>query len=61
MGILRPPCAGIAHQMDARQGDKRGQLLQEFQRRESDAGGAVRPRLGEGVHEVPMGIFRQPR
>ena len=48
----------IAHQMDARQGDERCQLLQELQRRECDTGDAVRPRLGACVYEVPIGIFR---
>jgi hypothetical protein len=56
---MRRQTPRIAHQMDARQGHECGQLLQEFQRRECDASGAVRPRLGERVHEVPMGIFRK--
>ena len=54
---VRRQTARIADEMDARQGHERCQLLQEFQRRECDAGRAVRPRPGERVHEIPMGIF----
>jgi hypothetical protein len=54
---MRRQTPRIAHQMDARQGDERCQLLQEFQRRECDAGRAVGPRLGKGIHEVPVGIL----
>ena len=49
----------IAHQMDARQGHERRQLLQEFQRREPNPGGAIGPRCGEGVDEIAVGVFRQ--
>ena len=35
--------AAIAHQMDMRERDQSGQLLQEFQRREANPCGAVRP------------------
>jgi hypothetical protein len=40
-----------------REGYERGQLLQELQRRECDAGGAVRPRMSEGVEEIAVRVF----
>src|SRR5438132_12363907 len=43
--------------MDVGQGDQRRQLLQEFQRCEANARGAVRPWMGEGVDELTVGIF----
>jgi len=54
---MRRQTSRIPPQMDAWQGSDRCQLLQAFQRRERKAGGAVRPRLGACVPEVPMGIF----
>ena len=40
--------AAIAHQVDARQGHERCQLLQEFHRREANSRGLTGPRVGEG-------------
>ena len=54
---VRRQTAPIPHQMDARQRDQRCQLLQQFQRRECDAGRPVRPGRGEGIHEIPMGVL----
>jgi adenine-specific DNA-methyltransferase len=36
------------------------QLLQKFERRKFDTGGAIRPRPIEAVHEIPVGILFQP-
>jgi len=52
--------AAVAKKVGTWQGHKGGQLLQQFQRREFDAGGAVGPRSGKPVHQVPMVIFRKP-
>src|SRR2546421_3640079 len=57
---VRREAAPITHQMDPRQGDERGQLLQEFQRREPNAHGPVRPRMGEGVNEIAVGLCLEP-
>jgi hypothetical protein len=51
--------AAIAHQVDARQGHERRQLLQEFHWGEPHARGAVRPRVDEGVEEIAVGVLRQ--
>src|SRR5215472_11385618 len=40
-----------------REGDERGQLLQELQRRECDACGPVRPRMREGIDEIAVSVF----
>jgi hypothetical protein len=45
--------------MHARQQYEGGQLLQEFQRREPNARGAVRPRVCDGVDRVAVGVLRQ--
>ena len=65
-GDDRPPqvavgrqTAAIAHQVHARQGHERGQLLEEFHWREANARGAVRPRVGEGIDEIAVGVLRQ--
>jgi len=54
---MRRQTAGIADEVGTRQGHDCGQLLQEFQRRQFNAGRAVRPRFCERVHEIPSGIF----
>jgi len=43
---VRRQAAAVAYQVDMREGDERGQLLQELQRRQGDACGPVRPRSG---------------
>jgi hypothetical protein len=55
---VRRQTAAIAHQMHAGQGHKGCQLLQEFQRREPNARGAIGPRVGEGVDELTVGVLR---
>src|SRR5262249_53196479 len=57
---VRCQTAPIAHQMDVGQGDQRRQLLQEFQRCEANARGAVRPWMGAGVDELTVGVLCQP-
>ena len=64
VGMIAPPqmtvrrqTAAIAYQVDARQGHERRQVLQEFHWRESNARGAIRPRVGEGVDEIAIGSF----
>src|SRR5262249_39940919 len=52
---VRCEAAPIAHQMDARQGHEGGQLLQEFHRREPNAHGPVRPRMGRGADQTTVG------
>src|SRR5262249_45154353 len=39
------------------QGDQRCELLQEFERREPNARGAVGPRVSEGVEEIAIGLY----
>src|SRR5882724_4240970 len=56
---VRRQTAAIAHQVDARQGYERRQLLQEFHWRESNARGAIRPWVGEGVDKNAMGVLLQ--
>src|SRR5215475_8648408 len=51
--------AAIAHQVDARQGHERCQLLQKFHRRESNPCGPVRPRVRKGVDEIAIGVLLQ--
>ncbi|HEY7709207.1 MAG TPA: hypothetical protein VIG57_04150, partial [Candidatus Entotheonella sp.] len=48
--------AAIAHEMDMREGHQCRQLLQEFPWREANSRGAVRPRVGEGVDEITVGV-----
>src|SRR5262244_2659386 len=43
--------------MDVWQGDQRRQLLQEFERREPNARGAVGPRMSESIDEIAVGVF----
>ena len=43
--------------MDMREGDERGELLQEFQWREANPCGAVGPRVGESIDEIAVGVF----
>src|SRR5262249_59624477 len=57
---VRRQAPPIAHQMDVGRGDQRRQLLQEFQRCEANARGAVRPWMGEGVDELTVGVLCQP-
>ena len=47
----------IADEVAVGQGHQRGQLLQEFQRREPNPRGAIGPWVGEGVDEIAVGIF----
>ena len=54
---VRGETARGAHEMDARQGHERSQLLQEFQWRQLDTGRTVRPWLGKGINEIAIGIF----
>jgi hypothetical protein len=54
---VRRQAPPIAHEMDVGQGDQRRQLLQELHRREANACGPVRPRMGEGIDEVPVSLF----
>src|SRR5215831_17493309 len=49
--------AGIADEVHTRQGHERGQLLQEFQRREANPRGAIGPRMSEGVDELTVGVL----
>src|SRR5215813_2719545 len=42
-GAVRRQAAAVAYQVARREGDERGPLLQERQRREGEAGGPVRP------------------
>jgi hypothetical protein len=56
---VRRQTAAVAHQRHARQGHKRGQLLQEFQRREANPCGAIGPRMGEGVDQIAVGVLGQ--
>src|SRR5215831_14433422 len=54
---VRRQTAAIAHQVDMGQRDQRRQLLQEFQWREANPCGAVRPRMRERVDQIAVGIF----
>jgi hypothetical protein len=54
---VRCQTPGIAHKMDARQGDDCCQLLQDLQRRQCETGCTVRPRFCERVNEISVGIF----
>jgi hypothetical protein len=54
---VRRQTAGIAHEVDARQVHNRGQLFQEFQRRQFTAGRTGRLWFCEHVHEISIGIF----
>lgn len=56
---MRRQTPRLADERAARQGDERGPLLSQFQRRQCHAGRAVRPRVGARVHAVPMGLFRK--
>ena len=56
---MRRSTARITDKGDRRQGHDRCQLLSQCQRRQGHAGRAVRPRFGERVHAVSMGIFRK--
>ena len=56
---VRRQTPAIAHQVDARQGHERCQLFEQFQGREPNPRGAVRPRMGEGVDEIAVGVLRQ--
>jgi hypothetical protein len=47
--------------VDVREGHERGQLRQEFKRREAHARGAIGPWRGEGVHESAVGLFLEAR
>jgi hypothetical protein len=57
---MRCEAAPIPHQVDVGQGHEGRQLLQEFQRGEPNAHGAVRPRVGERVDKIAVGVVRQP-
>ncbi len=57
---MRRQAAGIAHQVGMRQGHDGGQLLQKFQRREFNAGGAVGSRPGKSVNELPVRVLFEP-
>ena len=52
---MRRQAAGIADKVRTRQGHKRRKLLQKLQRREFNAGGAVRPGPVEAANEIPYG------
>ncbi|MDH3603298.1 MAG: hypothetical protein OEU26_27095 [Candidatus Tectomicrobia bacterium] len=52
--------AAVANQVGTRQGHDGGQLLQQLQRREFDAGRAVGPWSDKPVHQVPIVGLRQP-
>src|SRR2546423_15639621 len=54
---VRREAAPIAHQMDVWQGHERRQFFQEFQRREANPRGPVRPRMGEGLDEIAVGLY----
>src|SRR2546427_3877317 len=54
---VRREAAPIAHEMHVRQGHERGQLLQEFQRREANPRGAIGPWMGESIDEIAVGVF----
>jgi hypothetical protein len=56
---MRRQAAAIAHQMHARQRHERRELLQEFQWREFDPSRPIRPRAGEGVEQVTVGVVLQ--
>jgi hypothetical protein len=56
---VRRQAAAIAHEMHVRQGHEGGQLLQEFQWREPNARGPVRPRMREGVDQIAVGVLDQ--
>ena len=43
--------------MDVWQGDQRRELLQEFERREPNARGAVGPRMSESIDEIAVRVF----
>src|SRR5262249_19460734 len=54
---MRREATPITHEVDVRQGHERRQLLQELQRREANARGAIGPRMDEGVEEIAVGLF----
>ena len=54
---VRRQTAPIAHEMDVGQGYEGGQLLQEFEWREPNARGPVRPRMRERVDQIAVGVF----
>src|SRR5262245_11540368 len=54
---VRREAAPITQEMHVRQGHERGQLLQEFQRREANPRGAIGPWMGEGIDEIAVGVF----
>jgi hypothetical protein len=56
---VRRQAPPIAHQMHARQGHERGQLFEQFQGREANPRGAVRPRMREGVDQIAVGVLGQ--
>src|SRR5262249_33621783 len=57
---MRRQAAGIADKVRTRQGHKRRKLLQKLQRREWNAGGAVRPGPVEAVYAIPVRILLKP-
>src|SRR5215831_8037949 len=54
---VRREAAPITHEMHVWQGHERGQLLQEFQRREANPRGAIGPRMRERIDEIAVGVF----
>ena len=54
---MRRHTAPIPPQMDTRQRYQRRQLLQQFQRRECDAGRSVRPGFRKAIDELAIGSF----
>jgi hypothetical protein len=56
---MRRQTAPVAHEVDPRHGHKRRQLFEQFQRREANACGAIRPWVGEGVEEIAIGVLFQ--
>ncbi len=53
---MRRPAAAVTHLMQTRQGYERRELLQEFQRGQCDAGGAIGPGACAGGEEVAVGV-----
>ncbi len=58
---MRREAAAIAHQMHTRQRHERGELFQQFLRREFDARRAIGPEAGEGREEVAVRVVLQRR
>ena len=57
---VRRQTTPIAHQMHAWQGrHERGQLFEQFHRREANPRGAIGPGMGEGVDEIAVGVLGQ--